>query len=131
MQIFLFFALIIAVLAVIFAIQNNDTTTVSFAIWKYNGSLALVLLVAVAAGSLISFFVSLPSNFKTRWALRQQRKKMSEMESSLATAQGQLEEAQKIISEANKPAQPAAAPPEAAKPAEGEPAPVKDPTVEA
>ncbi len=107
MQIFLFFALIIAVLAVIFAIQNNDQTTVSFAMWKYNGSLALVLLVAVAAGSLISFFVSLPSNLKTRWALRQQRKKMSELESSLATAQGQLEEAQKIISEANKPAQPA------------------------
>jgi putative membrane protein len=132
MQIFLFFALIIAVLAVIFAIQNNDQTTVSFAIWKYNGSLALVLLVAVAAGSLISFFVSLPSNLKTRWALRQQRKKMGELESSLATAHGQLEEAQKIISEANKPVvPPLAALPEAAKPAEDEPAPVKEPTTEA
>ncbi len=64
MQIFLFFALIISVIAVIFAVQNNDTITVSFAVWKYNGSLALVLLVAVAAGSLISFFVSLPSNLR-------------------------------------------------------------------
>ena len=131
MQIFLFFALIIAVLAVIFAIQNNDQTTVSFAMWKYNGSLALVLLVAVAAGALISFFVSLPSNLRTRWALRQQRKKLTEMESSLTTAQGQLEEAQKIISEANKPAQPATALPEAGKPVEGEPEPVKDPIAEA
>jgi lipopolysaccharide assembly protein A len=131
MQIFLFFALIIAVLAVIFAILNNEPVTVKYVFGEFPGSLALVLLVAVAAGSLISFFVSLPSNLKTRWALRQQRKKMSELESSLATAQGQLEEAQKIISEANKPAQPAAALPEAAKPVEGEPTPVKDPTVEA
>jgi uncharacterized integral membrane protein len=126
MQIFLFFALIISVLAVIFAIQNNDPTTVTFAIWKYNGSLALVLLVAVAAGSLISFFVSLPSNLKTRWTLRQQRKKLTELETSLVTVRGQLEEAQKIISEANKPAQPPAALPEAVKPAEAEQTPVKD-----
>jgi lipopolysaccharide assembly protein A len=121
MQIFLFFALIISVLAVIFAVQNNDPTTVSFAIWKFNGSLALILLVAVAAGSLISFFVSLPTNLKTRWTLRQQRKKMTELESSLASVRGQLEEAQKIISEANKPAPPPAALPEPVKPAAGEP----------
>jgi putative membrane protein len=116
MQIFLFFALIISVLAVIFAIQNNLPTTVSFAVWKYNGSLALVLLVAVAAGSLISFFVSLPSNLKTRWTIRQQRKKMTELESSLATVRGQLEEAQKIINETNKPGGTSAALPEPVKP---------------
>jgi putative membrane protein len=126
MQIFLFFALLISVLAVAFAIQNNAPTTVSFAIWKYNGSLALVLLVAVAAGALISFFVSLPSNLKTRWTIRQQRKKLTELESSLASLRGQLEEAQQIISDANKPAQPPAALPEAVKPAEAEPTPAKD-----
>jgi len=130
MQIFLFFALIISVLAVIFAIQNNDPTTVSFAVWKYNGSLALVLLVAVAAGSLISFFVSLPSNLKTRWTIRQQRKKLTELETSLATVRGQLEEAQKIIDEANKPVVPPAALPEPVKPAAGEPESATDPAVE-
>ena len=131
MQIFLFFALIISVLAVIFAIQNNDPTTVTFAVWKYNGSLALVLLVAVAAGSLISFFVSLPSNLKTRWTLRQQRKKLTELETSLATVRGELEEAQKIINEANQPAQPPVVLPEPVKPAESEPTPVKDSSIEA
>jgi len=54
MQIFLFFALIISLLAVIFAVQNTAPVTVSFAIWKFPGSLALVLLAALAAGSLIS-----------------------------------------------------------------------------
>jgi uncharacterized integral membrane protein len=126
MQIFLFFALIISVLAVIFAIQNNATITVVFAIWKYTGSLALVLLVAVAAGSLISFFVSLPSNLRTRWTLRQQRKKLTELETSLATVRGQLEEAQRIIGEANKPAPPPATLPDSAKPAAIEPTPVEE-----
>lgn len=131
MQIFLFFALFISVLAVIFAVQNNAPATVSFAIWKYNGSLALVLLVAVAAGSLISFFVSLPSNLKTRWTLRQQRKKLTELETNLATVRGQLDEAQKIISEANKPVPPPAELTDAVKPAENPPTPANDPGAEA
>jgi putative membrane protein len=127
MQIFLFIALLISVVAVIFAVQNNTPTTVSFAVWKTDGSLALVLLVAVVAGSLISFFVSLPSNLKTRWTIRQQRKKLTELETSLATARGQLEEAQKIISDANKPAQPPVALPEAVKPADSQLASAKYP----
>ena len=128
MQIFLFFALIISVLAVFFAVQNNAPTTVSFAMWKFNGSLALVLLVAVAAGALISFFVSLPTNLKTRWTIRQQRKRLSELESSLATVRGQLEEAQKMLGEPVKPDPLPAAPPEAPKPEVEEPEPAPDQT---
>jgi putative membrane protein len=132
MQIFLFFALFISVLAVIFAIQNNAPTTVSFAIWTFNGSLALVLLVAVAAGSLISFFVSLPSNLKARWTIRQLHKKLTELENSQATLRDQLEQAQKVASEANQPAQPPAAElPEADKLDPAEPAQAKDPAGEA
>jgi len=128
MQIFLFLALIISVLAVIFAVQNNDPATVSFAMWKFNGSLALILLVAVAAGALISFFVSLPTNLKTRWTIRQQRKRLSELESSLATVRGQLEEAQKMLGEPVKPAPLPAASPEAPKPEVEEPEPAPDQT---
>ena len=92
MQIFLFFGLLISVLTVIFAIQNNAPTTVIFAIWTFHGSLALVLLVAVAAGSLISFFVSLPSNLKARWTIRQLRKKLTELENTQVTLRDQLED---------------------------------------
>lgn len=97
MQIFLFAALIISALAVIFALQNSDTTLVTFLTWQFNSSLALVLLVAVAAGALISFLFSLPTNLKTRWSLRQQRKKLSEMENSLADYKLRLEQAQMHI----------------------------------
>jgi putative membrane protein len=97
MQIFLFFALFIAVIAVVFAVQNTAPVVVSFFFWKFNGSLALVLLVSLAAGALISFFVSLPSNIKTRWTIRQQRKKLNELEANLAASQEDLETLQQKL----------------------------------
>jgi uncharacterized integral membrane protein len=95
MQIFLFFALFIAILAILFAVQNNDPATVSFLAWDFNGSLALVLLIALAAGALISFFFSLPANVKARWTIRNQRKRLNELEASLAENKQKLEELQK------------------------------------
>ncbi len=78
MQFFLFFALIIAVLAVFFAVQNNDLVNVQFAVWKSPPiSLAFVLLAAALVGALISFFVSVPSSMRARWTIRQQRKKLN------------------------------------------------------
>lgn len=110
MQIFLFIALLISVVAVIFAVQNTEPVTVSFVVWKTQGSLALVLLIALAAGALISFFVSLPSNLRTRWTIRQQRKKMTELETSLADLRAQLEQTQSKLDELTQPAGPAVSP---------------------
>ena len=83
MQIFVFLALIIAVIAVIFAVQNTLIVTVSFLIWKFNGSLALVLLLAIAVGALISFLASSPTLVRGKWSLRSQRKRTNELESNL------------------------------------------------
>jgi lipopolysaccharide assembly protein A len=104
MQIFLFFALIIAVLAVFFALQNSDPVTVKFAVWDFNSSLAFVLLLALLAGALISFFFSLPSNLKARWTIRQQRKKLNENETSLAQVKAKLEETEtKMVAQQSPP----------------------------
>lgn len=92
MQIFLFVALFIAALAVIFALQNSAQTQVSFLTWRTDTSLALVLLISLAAGALISFLFSTPANVKARWTIRQQRKKMGEIESQLAESQTELEQ---------------------------------------
>ncbi len=97
MQIFLFFALFIALMAVVFALQNSAPVQVSFLLWRFDSSLALVLLVALLSGALMSFFVSLPSNVRARWTIRQQRKKMNEMETNLADLKAQLAEVQKQI----------------------------------
>jgi uncharacterized integral membrane protein len=103
MQIFLFFALIIAVLAVFFAVQNSDPVQIRFAVWEFNSSLASVLLLALTAGVLISVFVSLPSNVKARWTIRQQRKKLSENETSLAETKARLEESEKKLAALQSP----------------------------
>ena len=95
MQIFFFFGLAIAIVAILFAVQNNDPATVSFMVWEFQGSLALILLIAMAAGALISFLLSLPNNIKVRWAVRTQRKKINELETGLADQKAKLEGAQK------------------------------------
>jgi putative membrane protein len=105
MQVFLFFALIIAILAIIFAIQNNSPTEVSFFLWQFKGSLALVLLISMAVGALISFLASLPTNIRVRWALRNQRKRLADLEANLGEHKEKLEETQKQLEQAKKPAQ--------------------------
>lgn len=112
MQIFLFFALIIAILAILFAVQNNAPVEVTFAVWNFEGSLALVLLVAMAAGAVISFFASLPTNIKVRWTLRNQTKKMAQLEADLAEHKQKVEETQKSAQELEKETQPQEGEPE-------------------
>lgn len=84
MQIYLFFALYIAIIAIIFAIQNNQPISVSFLFWKSSeSSLALVLLITLAAGALISYLVSMPAGIKARLTIRNQRRKLSDLETEL------------------------------------------------
>lgn len=81
MQAFMLVSLLVAILAVAFALQNNAPATLNFLSWKFEGSLALVILCAVAAGALMSFFASLPSLLRLKWDLRNHRKRLAERES--------------------------------------------------
>jgi lipopolysaccharide assembly protein A len=54
-QAYLFIAAFIAVLAVIFALQNAIPITVSFIVWRVESSLALILIIAFIAGLITSF----------------------------------------------------------------------------
>jgi putative membrane protein len=94
MQVLLIFSLIIAILAVLFAVQNNDPVTISFLFWSWKSSSALVLMIAVLAGVLISLFASLPAMAKDKWGLRGQRKKTTELEASLNEYKVKLAEVQ-------------------------------------
>lgn len=94
MQIFLLFALIIAAIAVIFALQNTAVTTVTFLFWKFNGSLALILLLALIAGAVVSILVSSPALIRDKLTIRSQKKQIIDLESQLSAHKGKLEEAQ-------------------------------------
>jgi lipopolysaccharide assembly protein A len=80
MQIFLLIALGIATIAVIFALQNITTVTISFMFWSIKGSLALVLLVTLMAGVLISSLVSLPGFVGGKWTTSSRKKQLASLE---------------------------------------------------
>lgn len=93
MQIFLVLSLIIALVAVIFALQNTATITVSFLIWQFHGSLALVLIISLLVGALITFLALLPGLLRGRWSLRKLRKQFAALEADLTEHKQRLEEA--------------------------------------
>ena len=54
MQLALIFGIVIAAGAVIFALQNNIPVTVTLGLWGFDGSLALLLLLALGLGVLVA-----------------------------------------------------------------------------
>lgn len=91
MQILLIFSFVIAFLAILFAIQNTAVTPIRFLIWETEGSLALVLFIALVAGALISYLVTAPSQIKQRMTISSQRKQITEVEGQLTSSQEELQ----------------------------------------
>lgn len=91
MQIFLIFSLIIAFLAVIFAVQNNTIISIRFLVWETEGSLALILFIALIAGALISYLATTPNQISRRMTISNQRKEITELDGQLKSSQQELE----------------------------------------
>lgn len=83
MRSFLIAALGLAIITVIFALQNPIPVGVTFLVWKFEGSLALVLMLTFALGALVSLLVSIPAIVKRRSAISTQKKKIEELENRL------------------------------------------------
>ncbi len=83
MQLQLITAIVVAILAVIFALQNAIPITVNFIIWNFKSSLALVLLITLTLGILMSLLVSIPSMIKRKRIISNQKKKIQELEKNL------------------------------------------------
>jgi len=93
----LILALAFAIVAVIFALQNTDVVTVTFFSLSYEGSLALIILVAVALGILIGVLVMTPGNIKNKISSTRNRKKVSSLESSLEEHKSKLAALEKPV----------------------------------
>ena len=65
MLFFLILGLLLGAGAIVFALQNVDIITVTFFAWQVQGSLSLVILLALAAGVLVCILVSIPEVIKT------------------------------------------------------------------
>ncbi len=74
MFIFLVIGLLLGAVTVIFALQNITTVTVVFLAWQIEGSLAVIILLAVASGILISLLASFPGALRRTFQMSKLKK---------------------------------------------------------
>jgi uncharacterized integral membrane protein len=102
MQIFLLISLVIAVLGIVFALQNAIPVTLSFLVWRIDSSLALVLLIALGAGVLVSFLATLPSLLKGGWTVSGQKRELKRLGAQVADYKDQLLKSQAQLAQKEK-----------------------------
>jgi uncharacterized integral membrane protein len=94
--VYLILALLIAIIAVIFAWQNPATITVTFFAWKAaDVPLSLVLLATLAIGILIGWLFVAPSLVKHSLRASGQRKRIGVLEKELDDHKSKLSGSQK------------------------------------
>lgn len=84
MQLGLIIGIVFAIGAVIFAMQNIAPVTVTLGFWSFEGSLALVLLVALGLGALIAGLISSPAMIRRQWNVAQLGRQVADLEHKLA-----------------------------------------------
>lgn len=80
MQLTVIAAIFVAIAGVVFAMQNNVPVTVNFLLWRFDSSLAMVLLLAVAMGAIIIALLTTPGTVRRQWQVARQKKRIEELE---------------------------------------------------
>ena len=88
----LILALVFAVVAVVFALENTEIVTVSFLNLQITESLALIFLGTVALGILIGVLLMIPSAVKRSLALSGEKRKLKGAEKELDKHKTQVTE---------------------------------------
>ena len=83
MRLFVVLAIAIALLAVVFALQNTMVVALSFLPWQFEGSLALVLLITLALGIGVGLLVSVPAVVRRSWSLSRQTHQVESLSQQL------------------------------------------------
>jgi lipopolysaccharide assembly protein A len=80
MQLMIIAAIFVGIGAVAFAMQNNLPVTVNFLLWRFDSSLAMVLLLALATGAIVVALLTTPGTLRRQWQLTRQRRQLDELE---------------------------------------------------
>ena len=96
MLFFVIFGLIIAIAAILFAFQNSAIVAIKFGIWEFQESLAIVLLITLGLGIIISLLLSIPTLVKRGWKSSNQNKKITDLEYKLQSRSEQISRQEKI-----------------------------------
>ena len=84
MLISLIFGVLLGGISVIFILQNITPITVTFFSWQLDGSLALVLFLAMGAGVFITLLFLLPSLIRDEMAFSRMKGDKQKLEEALA-----------------------------------------------
>ena len=84
MQLMLVLGIVFSIGAVVFALQNDVAVTVNLALWQFDGSLALVLMMALGLGVLIMGLLSSPAVIRGQWTTIRLRHQIVDLERELA-----------------------------------------------
>ncbi len=99
----LILALVMAILMVFFALENTAMVTVSFFGYAVQGSLALIVMVAMGIGVIIGLLVMAPGRIKSGLANARHRKTIGTLESDLEEHKTRLSELDKTSKTATPP----------------------------
>jgi lipopolysaccharide assembly protein A len=97
MQLITIVAMLVAAGGVVFALQNDISVSVTFLFWRFDSSLAIVLLLTLALGGFIVALVSTPSTLRRQWAAARQGKRVIELEKICAAQQNTIAELEKHL----------------------------------
>jgi putative membrane protein len=89
--------LLLGGIAVIFAFQNIQPVMVAFLGWHFSGSLALLILISIVVGMIISWLLSLPEMLRLSDMRRHNRRLEKELEAhkqKLSETEGKLSQAE-------------------------------------
>jgi uncharacterized integral membrane protein len=84
MQLAVIVAIVIAIAGVAFAAQNSVPATVVFLVWRFDGSLGVILLLALALGAVIVALASTPATLRSSWVVSRQRKEIDSLKAANA-----------------------------------------------
>jgi len=92
MQLMLIIGIVFAIGAVLFALQNNVPVVVTLAVWQFEGSLAMVLLLALGLGVLIAGLLSSPTVIRGQWTAARLRRQVVDLERQVTEHQARSNE---------------------------------------
>ncbi|HUX65488.1 LapA family protein [Sulfuricella sp.] len=90
MQFMLIFGILFSIGSVTFALQNNVPVTVTFAIWRFESSLAMVLLLALGLGATIAALLSSPTVIRGQWTASRLRRQLAGLEENKAVLERRI-----------------------------------------
>ena len=90
---FLILGMALGAVSVVFVLQNTATITVTFLSWQIEGSLALILFLAITSGALMILLLLFPGFIRDALHLSAARKDKRILEEELVTTKQALSDA--------------------------------------